>query len=505
MKIQLSYNQISYTADLSKPLDISIPLVPGSTGPKCFHAPDFKISPYQSGDFVGSVAAGAPVNFYNVEINPHGNGTHTECMGHISDKGYSINNELRQAHHIAELITITPSLLENGDRVISKKELDVLQEPNIPQALIIRTLPNDTSKKNRNYSDTNPPYFTTEALAFLVEKGIDHLLIDLPSVDREYDDGKLAGHKVFWGFPDEDRLHCTITEMIYIDEQIEDGRYLINIQIAPFEMDATPSKPVLYALKNMDNKINKLADLLDKAALSAQSIAQLKEEHNISLTEAYDIQAASISKRIERGDDLVGYKMGFTSKAKMEQMGVDDLIWGRLTQTMQIENGDSLDFSKFIHPRAEPEIAFLVKYDIGTALTLAEAKENVSSVAPAIEIIDSRYENFKFTLEDVVADNCSSSAFIVGEWKEVDTELSDLSMSISLDGEIQHEGNSDAILDDPWESFIEATRLITAYGETIKAGQIILAGAATPAVYVKSGQVAEAKVQGMSTVTLKIN
>ncbi len=504
MKIQLSYNKNSYTADLSKPLDISIPLVPGSSGPKCFYAPDFKTYPYTSGDFIGSVSAGAPVNFYNVEINPHGNGTHTECMGHISDKGYTINRALRQAHHIAELITVEPSLLENGDRVISKKDLDAINQGAVPPALIIRTLPNESSKKNRDYSDSNPPYFTTEALSLLVKKGIEHLLIDLPSVDREYDDGKLAGHKVFWGFPSEDRLHCTITEMIYVDEHIEDGRYLLNIQIAPFEMDATPSKPVLYALKNMENKINKLAELLDHAAISAQPVTQVKEEHNVALKEAYDIQAASIKRRVGRGDLLVGYKMGFTSKAKMEQMGVDDLIWGRLTQTMHIINNGSLDFSKFIHPRAEPEIAFLVKHDIKSALTLAEAKQNVTSVAPAIEIIDSRYQNFKFTLEDVVADNCSSSAFVIGEWEDVDTEISNLSMTISLDGDLQHEGNSNAILDDPWESFIEATRLITAYGETIKAGQIILAGAATPAVYLKKGQVAEAQVQGMSPVKLTI-
>jgi len=505
MKIQLKNNGETYKVDLSKPIDISLPLISHATGPKCFNAPDFKKTPFKAGDFIGSVKEGSPVNFYNVEINPHGNGTHTECMGHISDKGYSINKELKNYHHIAQLATLTPESIENGDEVITEKQIEALLLDENIKALIIRTFPNEQSKKTRNYSETNPAYFTTQALEKLVSLGIEHLLIDLPSVDREYDDGKLAGHKVYWNFPEENRLHCTITEMIFVENDIMDGRYFLNLQIAPFEMDATPSKPILYRLEKMNEKINKLAELLDRAALKATAIPQVKEQYNITLEEAYHIQAASINHREERGDILVGYKMGFTSKAKMIQMGVDDLIWGRLTKTMHIENHGAIDFSKFIHPRVEPEIAFLVKSDITFSLTLAQAKEYVSSVAPAIEVIDSRYENFKFSLEDVIADNCSSAAFVVGKWQDVNTVIEDLEISISLDNEVQHSGNSNAILDNPWESFLEATRLITVYGDTIKAGQIILAGAATPAVYVKPGQLAQANVQGMSTVTLKID
>lgn len=505
MKIQLNHNGMDYQVDLTKPIDLSLPLISDASGPKCFFAPDFKTTPFQSGDFIGSVEKGAPVNFLNVSINPHGNGTHTECMGHISDKGYSINNELKEFHHMAWVASISPEELDNGDTIISEKQIRALPiDDNNVKAVIIRTLPNQESKKTRNYSDSNPTYFTTAALQALVDLGVEHLLVDLPSVDREYDDGKLAGHKVFWNYPSEERLHCTITEMIFVNNEVKDGLYFLNLQIAPFEMDASPSKPVLYKLRRMNQKIDQLAEILDKAAFEAKPIAQLKDEHNISLEESYQIQETSIKRREDRGDYLVGYKMGFTSKAKMIQMGVDDLIWGRLTKTMWIDNKGSLDFSKSIHPRVEPEIAFLVKEDISSALTLATAKDYVSSVAPAIEVIDSRYENFKFSLEDVIADNCSSSAFVLGEWLDVETKISDLDISISLDSEVQHVGTSNAILDNPWQSFVEATRLITAYGDTIKKGQIILAGAATPAVYVKPGQIAEAKVTGMSIVTLNI-
>lgn len=248
MRINLNHNQQSFEVDLSKPIDISLSLDPNSKVPKCFYAPDFKIAPYQSGDFIGSVKAGAPVNFYNVSFNPHGNGTHTECMGHISDRGYTINQELQEYHFMALLLSVTPEVLDNGDKVISKSALRSLNDEVLTKALIIRTLPNASDKTRMDYSGTNPCYFTTEALAYLVELGIEHLIIDLPSVDREEDDGALAGHKVFWAYPSEDRLHCTITEMIYVPDQIIDGMYFLNMQIPSFEMDAAPSKIVLYNL-----------------------------------------------------------------------------------------------------------------------------------------------------------------------------------------------------------------------------------------------------------------
>ena len=247
-----------------------------------------------------------------------------------------------------------------------------------------------------------------------------------------------------------------------------------------------------------------LATILDTAAHEAKSVSQLSLEHNFDLDEAYNIQAASIQRRFEREETLVGLKMGFTSKAKMEQMGVHDLIWGRLTSTMHVENNGQLEKRKFIHPRAEPEVAFLIKKDLDKELSLEEVSDYIEAVAPAIEIIDSRYQNFKFSLEDVVADNCSSAAFVVGEWKAMDKDISDLAIDLKVNGEVVHNGSTHAILGNPLLSLVDAVRLSFKYGEKIEKGMIILAGSATPAVYIDIDQEIKAEVEGLGSVALSI-
>lgn len=251
MNVLLSHQGKNYQADLSEPIDLSLPLSE-TQQVKCFYAPDFKTEPLIAGDFVGSVKAGAPVNFFNVHLNPHGNGTHTECMGHISDQGYSINQQLRQFHFFAELISITPQQMDNGDQFITLARLQQRLGSLKPQTLLIRTLPNDPGKRQKDYSGTNPPYFSVAAVEWLVEIGVQHLLLDLPSIDREMDGGKMAGHKAYWQFPGKARLDCTVTELIFVPDEVADGLYLLNLQIASFEMDATPSKPVLYQLKEVE-------------------------------------------------------------------------------------------------------------------------------------------------------------------------------------------------------------------------------------------------------------
>jgi len=260
MRIALNYKQKPYSVDFAKPLDISIPL--GNV--KCFNAPDVVTAPFTSGDFVGSVKAGAPVNFFNISFNPHGNGTHTECLGHITKEQESINNTLKTFHFIAQVISVTPKNDKELGAVITLEEIVEKCNGNFHEAIVIRTLPNVLSKKTMDYSDKDPAYLASDAMAFLVEKGVQHLLIDLPSVDKEKDDGLLKGHHIFWGLDDEKiinsaRKKCTITEMIYVKNEIEDGLYFLNLQIAPFELDASPSKPVLYKmnenspLKNTEN------------------------------------------------------------------------------------------------------------------------------------------------------------------------------------------------------------------------------------------------------------
>lgn len=249
MIISLQLESIHYQADLSKPLDISLPLRAGAGNPSCYYAEPVLMKTIVSGDFVGSVQRGGSVNYQKITITPHGNGTHTECYGHITaDESATVNSLLSSFHFISEVISLSPETLQGGDRVVTLRSFKEKQQHKNSKAIIIRTLPNDTSKKDRQYSGTNPPYLEAELANYLVAQGVDHLLLDLPSVDKEVDGGKLAGHKAFWQMNGVVRKHCTITELIYVPDAIADGLYLLSLQIAPFEMDASPSKPVLYKL-----------------------------------------------------------------------------------------------------------------------------------------------------------------------------------------------------------------------------------------------------------------
>lgn len=234
-----------YTVDLSKPLDISIPLEATGKNLGAWYLEKPTIEPVKMDDWEGSVKKGASVNFNNISFNPHAHGTHTECVGHISKDFYSVNRSLLQFFFLAEVISVSPKM-QGEDAVILASEVKSLLAGKLPQALVIRTLPNTSEKKTMQYSNTNWPYLEEEAANYLREIGVSHLLIDLPSVDKEKDDGKLLAHKAFWNFPNATRFDATITEFIYVPNHIEDGSYLLDLQIAPFENDATPSKPILY-------------------------------------------------------------------------------------------------------------------------------------------------------------------------------------------------------------------------------------------------------------------
>ena len=250
MWITFQHQGRDYRADLSKPLDIAIPLREGLETVNCFYAPPMETEPVVAGDFIGSTAQGGPLNFLNVRLNPHGNGTHTECVGHIAKEPYTINQSLKQFHFPALLVSIFPTKTDGGDRVVFREQLEeAMAGTPAVEALLLRTLPNDELKLRTNYSGANPPYVHHEAIRFLVEKGIRHLLLDLPSVDREEDGGKLLAHRAFWAYPEAPRTNCTITELIFVNNSIKDGLYLLNIQIASFEIDVSPSKPVLYELE----------------------------------------------------------------------------------------------------------------------------------------------------------------------------------------------------------------------------------------------------------------
>ena len=242
----VAQNGITHSIDLNAPIDISLPIQP-QNGVSAWYVSPPEIKPVIGDGFIGDVAKGGSVNFKNISFNPHGHGTHTECFGHISPKGESVNQHITSFHFISLLISVLPQE-ENGDLVITKKQIEDQLQNHTPEALILRTLPNNKDKKSLNYSNTNPPYLKEDAAKHLAHKGIKHLLIDLPSVDREEDGGKLLAHKAFWNYPDSIRKDASITELIYVPDSVKDGHYLLNLQFASVENDASPSKPVLYEL-----------------------------------------------------------------------------------------------------------------------------------------------------------------------------------------------------------------------------------------------------------------
>jgi 2-oxo-3-hexenedioate decarboxylase len=248
-----------------------------------------------------------------------------------------------------------------------------------------------------------------------------------------------------------------------------------------------------------------LAERLDDAARGARATQQITLSHpRFSVDEAYAVQRLLIARRTERGEARAGYKLGLTSRAKMQQVGVTEVIWGRLTGGMRLEEGGTLASSRYVHPRAEPEIAFIMAKPLSGEVTAAEALAAVEAVAPGIEIIDSRYENFKFALPDVVADNASSSGFYLGAWARPDTDIGNLGIVLEANGRAVEIGSSAAILGHPLRALVAAARLIGKAGESLQPGDIVLAGAATAAHALSPGKYIEARFQTLGRVAFSV-
>ncbi|GGG38658.1 cyclase family protein [Hymenobacter glacieicola] len=249
------YHGHSFAFDPAAPLDISLPLAPGEQQVNCFWAEPVAFDVIRVGNFVGSVTAGGSTNYKRVHLTPHGNGTHTECYGHISpDPRATLNRCLRRFLFVARLVSMQPRPQTNGDEVVLledvRRELESGPDAAVrPEAVILRTLPNHKSKRTRQYSGTNPTYLEPALAEYLAEQYVEHLLLDLPSVDREEDGGQLLAHHAFWQYPHAPRTTATITELIFVPDELEDGLYLLNLQVTSLELDASPSKPILYALR----------------------------------------------------------------------------------------------------------------------------------------------------------------------------------------------------------------------------------------------------------------
>lgn len=248
MKSIIEIKNKNYQVDFSKPLDVSCPLNRGNKNPLAFGVEGPKMKPLEIGGFVGSVEKGGACNCEIIEFIPHCNGTHTECIGHITAEKISINQCLKNYFFDVILISVLPNKTENKDFIIDQKQLENALKGKKADALMIRTLPNSADKKSRNYALENPAYLTWQAAEWIAKQEFKHLLLDLPSVDKADDGGKLLAHKAYWQYPQNPRIDASITELIYVPNEISDGLYLLNLQIASFESDASPSKPVLYQL-----------------------------------------------------------------------------------------------------------------------------------------------------------------------------------------------------------------------------------------------------------------
>lgn len=237
-----------FKVNFSNPLDISLQLSTEKKHPQAWYLGSPQIEPVRDGDWIAKVSEGASVNFNTITFSPHAHGTHTESYGHISEEYYAVSNCFDKYFFKAQLISLKPEKKEK-DLIFTKKMMKKQLEDNNVEALIVRSLPNVTEKKTKNYNHTNWPYLTAETARFIREMGVKHLLIDLPSVDRE--EGDVLAHKAFWNYPKKPRKKATITEMIYVDDDIEDGLYLLNLQLANFKNNAAPSRPILYQLKTL--------------------------------------------------------------------------------------------------------------------------------------------------------------------------------------------------------------------------------------------------------------
>ncbi len=247
---ELQHQNKKYSFNPNLPLDISLILQNNDQNPTCYYAENPVFETIKADNFVGSVAQGGSCNYQKITLTPHGNGTHTECYGHISaDKNATIPNCLDTFLFFAELISVIPTKI-NGDEIIFWEQIES-KITSSPEALILRTLPNLSEKKTKNYNQTNPPFLDEKIGTKLAEKNVAHLLLDLPSVDKEQDEGKLLCHHNFWQYPNNIRKNATITELIFVPDFITDDVYLLNLQVPSIQIDAVPSKPILYALKNM--------------------------------------------------------------------------------------------------------------------------------------------------------------------------------------------------------------------------------------------------------------
>ena len=253
--------------DLSRPRDLALELDFSAAQPRHFGAPRASAHPFETAGFKGSVASGSSCNCDVISLIPHCNGTHTECAGHLTRERLDAWRVAPAGFVPALLLSVAPQapagedsnpLPQPGDELITQRALErawPAGTPFVPRALIIRTLPNGEDKRVRDYTAQTPPYLSQQAAALLVSRGILHLIVDVPSIDRAHDEGRLTAHRIFFGLPHgatalaaATRATATVTELAFVPDEVADGPYLLELQVPALTGDAVPSRPLLYPL-----------------------------------------------------------------------------------------------------------------------------------------------------------------------------------------------------------------------------------------------------------------
>ena len=256
--------------DVSRPVTLAVALDFAGPQPRHFGAPRASSRPFEAAGFKGSVERGASCNCELITLIPHCNGTHTECVGHLTRERLDAWRVVPAGFLPALLLSVTAEAADAAgegsepaprasDRLITRRALErgwPVSAPFEAQALLIRTLPNTADKRVRDYSAATPPYLSQQAAQLLVNRGILHLIVDVPSIDRAHDEGRLTAHRIFFGLPPGSvqlgaaaRPGATITELAFMADELADGAYLLELQVPALGGDAVPSRPLLYRLR----------------------------------------------------------------------------------------------------------------------------------------------------------------------------------------------------------------------------------------------------------------
>jgi kynurenine formamidase len=268
VQAQLAIDGREFAVDLSRPANLALELDFHGAQPRHFAAPRASSQPYETPGFRGSVEQGSSCNCELITLVPHCNGTHTECAGHLTRERLDAWRVVPAGLIPAVLVSLTPEASgdegsdpapQADDRLITRRALERAWPawvPFAPRALVIRTLPNTPDKRARDYTGLIPPYLSQEAAALLVSRGVLHLVVDVPSIDRAHDEGRLTAHRLFFGLPrgaaqlaEAMRPGATVTELAFIPDSLIDGAYLLELQVPALSGDAVPSRPLLYALR----------------------------------------------------------------------------------------------------------------------------------------------------------------------------------------------------------------------------------------------------------------